>query len=280
MRFIRFLKTQLIDFADTYERQFSKTYSIALVWSICAAAITLLLLKYTSFDDALHQRHNSLIGYFYFRYSTGSVYSLTDLTKIVFIFFISIFSLSLLRFKSSEPEISFSGALQTIKAEDLLMLLATLAAASFMDYIINCGIYNLPSSAYTTWFYYLLFHCRIYLPLIMFSYMVCKLAAPGKVRFTLYKTFLLFVALWLFNEFSYELYMFINNTLFRLVFASVETPDTLFILEGIFELFLIAFFFLGFHSAITSPLRMSPATESIAAGIQGETNDAEEEIAL
>ncbi|MCW3072377.1 MAG: hypothetical protein JWO44_2267 [Bacteroidetes bacterium] len=277
MNIAAFLKIQLSDFVDTYEKQFRKTYGITLVWTICATAITLLLLKYTSFDVSLRQRHNSLIGFFYYRFSTASVYSFTDLCKIVFIFFMSVFSLSMIRFNSSGSRISFAGALQTIKAEDLLMLILALGGASIGDYFINLGIYNLPSSAYTTWFYYLLFHCRIYVPLIIFSYAVCKLAAPGRVQFTFYKMFLLFIALWLFNEFSFEAYMFINNTLFRLVFAPVEMPDTLFILEGILDLFLIAFFFPGFYSALTSPLRM---TATVKENVPAESDDKEEEIAL
>ena len=86
MKLTTFLKELLSDFVASYEKLFRKTYSLALIWTICATVAILLLCKLTDFDASTRYSHNSLIGFLFYRYSDAQTYRLIDLSKIIFIF--------------------------------------------------------------------------------------------------------------------------------------------------------------------------------------------------
>jgi hypothetical protein len=70
---------------------------------------------------------------------------------------------------------------------------------------------------------------------------------------------ILLAALWLFNEMAYEFAIFVRGHIFGLVMAPFPAA-TLFFVESMLELPLIAVLFLGYHSAITNSVLILQST--------------------
>lgn len=257
MKLSTFLKQLLNEIVDVYQQQLRKTYGLALILAICTAAAVLVLVRYTGFDKLSLQSHNSLIGFFYYRYSDATGYRLVDLSKIIFLFSASFFSVAVYRSKTTENKthLTFGDAIQTLKINDVTALSITLVVTVILDCIINFAK-NLPGNILSSWENSLFFHLRIYLPAILFSVTLSRLLIAKRAPLGIRNIFLLLAGLWLFNEFSYEVYLFINSLVFKLIFVSLEAPDKYFIFEGIGDIFIIAFFFPGFYAVMVYPFRL------------------------
>ena len=92
MSFANYLKEQLNDFVESYRKFLFQTFGTALSYSIICFAVTALLLRFSDFDKTSIAKQISLLSYFFHRYSKGDTYSIIDLTKSFFIFFVSFFS--------------------------------------------------------------------------------------------------------------------------------------------------------------------------------------------
>src|SRR5689334_12539101 len=98
MTFSNYLKEQLSDIVDNYRRNFWLTIGTSLTYSVLCFVVTAVLLKFSVFDATGNRyRQISLLSYMFSRFSNNLTYSLVDLSKSVFLFFVSLFSLGLLR---------------------------------------------------------------------------------------------------------------------------------------------------------------------------------------
>src|SRR6185436_13280926 len=102
MTFSNYLKGQLTDFVDCYRKYFWRTLGTVLTYTVVCFVAMALLLKFSDFDTTSGKKQVSLLSYFFTRYSNKGIYSLVDLAKTVFIFFVAFFSLGLTRLTKNE----------------------------------------------------------------------------------------------------------------------------------------------------------------------------------
>ena len=116
------------------------------------------------------------ISYFFARYSAGDTYSIIDLSKTVFIFIVSIFSVSFVRLqkeKSETEDFNFSDFLKKIKGEDFGYFMVAFIVSVIADYglfkLYDISTKNSGGPLTDKWIYGMLFLFRMYVPLILFS---------------------------------------------------------------------------------------------------------------
>jgi len=263
MTFTNYLKEQFIDFVDSYKNFGKKTLTTTIAFTVlCFVAVSLLIYFSTvSLQD--EARQTSIQNYFWYRYSMKEIYCLADLAKIIFIFFVSLFSIALSRIASDTSEgsqkYSFGSFMVRFKFIDLLSIIIILLICCIMDFGLS-GLSYLSISdtiypAFDKWFHSIIFLFRIYFPMILFSITVFKLSSKNSLKLSLKKMFFLFVSLWLFNEFAYEFYIFMKHYIFGLLLVPFEI-ESKFLYESLLEIIIVAFYFIGFYSAMTFPLKL------------------------
>lgn len=243
MPFTSFLKKLLIQFVEVYETAFSKTFIRAILWTVLCFAISQLLATYCTYDLSMQVQPVSVLSFFVLRFSYHDTYSYVDLTKTVFIFLVSIFSINLIR---------------KITLKDILYLLTMLLVCALLD----CALFRLRSQMdhaidnkhLLLWVDGMIFLFRIYFPLILFA--LCIQLCTSKINFTFKKIAYLFVALWLFNEISYEFIMLLRANVFDLILAAFQIPAYRYVGESILGIPLIASCFLGFYCGMTAPFKL------------------------
>lgn len=257
MIFTDYLKGQLIDFVDCYRKYFWRTLGTALTYTVFCFVVVSALLKFSDFG-VNSGRQVSLLSYFFTKYSVGETYSLVDCAKTVFLFFVSLFSVGLFRLSLNETaeqkELSFSSFVKKLHGFDILFLSGTLLLCSAIDF----GLFRLETSAETAtsnyelrrWIDSSLFLLRIYIPLLVFSFAIYKSTFDRWMKISFRKIIFLFVSLWLFNEFAYEISLFVRGHIFSLLLAPFD-EDKKFFYESFLGIPLIAFYFVGYHSAMT-----------------------------
>ena len=241
MQFSLYLKNLLTEFVDVYKKYFTSTVRAALLWTILCFAIAQVLATYCEYDPGIKAQPVSILSFFILRFSINSTYSFVDLVKIIFIFFVAIFSINLNR---------------KVKVKDVIYLLGILIVCALLD----CALFRLNTQLQSTfqgnqhallWFNGIIFQLRIYLPMMLFA-IIIQLCLDNNLL-TPQKIFFLFIALWLFNEFSYEFIMIIRPTLFSLIMITLKPLTYRYIVETVLGIPLIGFLFLGYYCAMTAP---------------------------
>jgi hypothetical protein len=103
------------------------------------------------------------------------------------------------------------------------------------------------------WISGMLFLLRMYIPLMAFSIANAKALGLKQIRVTLKNILFLFASLWLFNEFAYEISLFVRNHFFDLALIPVPAEKQ-YAAESILGLVLVSFYFLGFHVTMTNSM--------------------------
>lgn len=262
MKLTIFLKKQLEDFVEVYRKYLLRTSAITIAFTLICFVIVALLLRFSDFSPSARSKQISLLSYFFVRYSVGDVYSIVDLSKTVFIFFVSIFSLGLTRISSNNQEnteIKIGDLLKQIFLRDMMYLTGILVLCSIIDYCVFRLDYLILSSVsligLSNYLYGLLFLCKIYIPLILFGLTTYGLSTNRKPNLDFKKILFLIISLWLFNEFAYEFSIIVRAQLFGFVLLPIS-PERHFFIESFIGIFLIAFYFVGYHSAMTTPLKL------------------------
>jgi hypothetical protein len=244
MRFSIYLKNLLTEFIDVYAKYFSRTVKAALLWTILCFALAQILATYCTYDPGIRAQPVSLLSFFILRFSINSTYSFVDITKILFIFFVSIFSINLNR---------------KVSVKDVAYLFGTLIVCALLD----CALFRLgtqlessvPTNSHAIiWFDEVILLLRTFLPLILFS-IVIQLCL-NKFKFNGIQLAYLLVSLWLFNEIAYEFIMLVRPVLFSLIMITLKPLPYRYIAESIFGIPLIAFLFLGYYCAMTAPFSL------------------------
>jgi hypothetical protein len=256
MTFTHYLKEQLTDFVESYRKYLLPTFGTTLKNTVLCFILSAILFHFSEFDKANTTKQISLLSYYFNRYSKAETYSIIDLTKSVFLFFVSVFSVGLIRLEQPKKnKISFKQNTSHVHFKDLTYLFATLIAVSFLDYaffsidgISNARVQNLPLAKY---FHDSLFHLRIYIPLFFFSITIRSLVSTDTARLTFKRVLLLYISLWLFNEIAYEMSLWVRTHLFALLLIPFSGSDKYYLYESILGIPLIAFYFPGYYSAMT-----------------------------
>jgi len=260
MTFSSFLKDQFDNFIDCYTKYFWKTLGTVLVLTIIYLIATAILVKFSAFDSSTSKQQYSLLSYFFFRYSAKYTYCLVDLSKPFFIFIVSVFSIGLYQLDNNDnkSEIQIRSILKKLRVKDVLILFCILILCSVFDYCvfrIDSFCENaIKYYGFQHWFHSFLFMLRIYLPLLLFSIIIFKLETLKSNILNLKKLFFLFVSLWLFNEFAYEISSFIRLNIFGFILIPFDFEKK-YLSESFLGIILIAFYFVGYYSAITTLLR-------------------------
>lgn len=262
MKLNNFLKKQFEDFIGVYDNYLIRTLGITLTYSLFCFILIALLVRFSSFDTTVTKRQFSILSYFFSRYSKGDIYSIVDLSKSIFIFFVSIFSIGLTRLnpsKQENTELRVADFLKQIKFNDILDLIGVLILCSILDYLLfrlcSLTLSKVNYNGLGTYLNGLLFELRIYIPLILFSRTTYKLSSNKKFKLNLTKFVFLLISLWLFNEFAYEFSLVVRNHIFELILLPFSVEKQYFI-ESFIGLLLVAFYFVGYHSAMATSLKL------------------------
>ncbi len=280
MTFTTYLSAQLVDFVEVYKKYFKKTYSTCIVLAICLLVCIALFVRFGSEGSSIHYKQFSILGYFLLRFSEGSNYDLVDLSKLIFIFMVSIFSISISRFENSDLDSAEKKSITgNISSADIAPLIFILVLTSGIDYGLTkiYGIYELKLSAFSVWACGIILQMRIYIPFFLFSIMIYQLRMERYPKITFKKIFFLFVTLWLFNEFTIEMAQFVRAQIFRFILIPYGNANT-YIEESLLALPLIAFWFLGFHSAMNSSLRLLDEPSKTGNPEEDEVEETEKEM--
>jgi len=262
MTFTNYLKAQLTDFVETYKKYYLKTNGTTLVFTLVTFVFIALVFHFSIFDKTSSKKNISLLSYFFVRYSVADTYSLVDISKSIFLFFVSLFSISLFRQERNKAEASnfhFTNFLKKIKGKDLIFLLVALAISVVADYLLfkmdNSSANSFGGSLSDRWTQGMILLLRIYIPLVLFSFFNFKLLTRKRNNFDLQKFIFLFVTLWLFNEFAFELSLFVRGHIFELLLLPFPV-DSHYFIESILGVVLVSFYFLGYHSAMTNSMNL------------------------
>lgn len=271
MTFTAFLKAQLTDFVDVYEKYFKQTFGIACMFSAVCFAAAALLFAFSNFERAGLYRVMDLLSYFFQRYSKPNAYILSDLTKTVFIYLVSLFSLLLIKQpgKDAHSRVLSLKHFRYVTLKEFSMLTLCLVVACVADYILfRASAFLINSSELnrlTQYYYSFFFHLRIYAPLFLFALVLRFLTAEQQVKITLQQLLFLYVSLWLFNEFAGETLLLVRQHVLQLVFLPFNDIILYYAFDCLAGIPLIAFYFLGYYSAIFTPLRLAEQTLLAAA---------------
>jgi hypothetical protein len=265
-----YLKAQLTDFIDAYKKYFGKTFGIALTFTVLYFVAIAILLYCSNIEHAFDKQHVSLMGYFFNTYNKVLDFQIIDLSKIVFIFFVSIFSVAILRLPSDEEnskeEYSFISFIKKAGGKSILALTGLLLLCSAIEF----GLQKLKAFILFTlldnhdlssWIYRILVQFEIFLPLILFSLAIFKLTTYTSLKISLKKIAFIYVSLWFFNEFAYEFFLFIRGDIFDVILLPAKV-EMRFIYESFLGIPLIAFFFVGYFSAMTTSLKLLSTKEN------------------
>ncbi|SFE91319.1 hypothetical protein SAMN05518672_11227 [Chitinophaga sp. CF118] len=261
MTFTSYLKGLLSDFVDYYQKYLRRTFGVTLVFTVLCFVGAALLLHFSDFARSVSVKQISLLNTFFIRYSKADTYSLVDLTKSVFLFFVALFSLGFTRLANDKTSGKFNLFIRKITLKDITFLLGIFILTSLIDYIFfkleRYSIVHAPSNAVSIYFQGLLFHLRIYVPLILFALTICSLTVSEKVLLTFKRILFLYISLWLFNEFAFEIASWANAHFLSFILLPFANSKSLYLYESILEIPLIAFFFLGYHVAMTTPIKQT-----------------------
>ena len=274
MEFSTYLKKQLIDFIDSYKKYLLRTSGAAVTFTILCYVVAALLVRYSTFDPTNIRKQSSLLSYFYLRYSIGETYSLVDLIKTVFIFFVATFSIGLLRLSASgegKEDFSFSKVIQQIRMGDYLLLFLVFLTGGMADFILckaeGLSVSQISGYNFRNWLHSVIFHLRIYVPMILFSVAIYRRTSASRTRLTFRRIMLLYISLWFFNEFAYEFLIFFRSLVLEFILIPAVDLEKKYIFESFLGGPILAFFFVGYHSVLTfslkhteAPLEAPPAT--------------------
>ena len=262
MTFYQFLKALLMNFVDVYKLYFLKTIRIAFLFTILCFVVAIALNSFADYDAGYKLKPVSILSFFFIRYSYNETYSLVDLVKTCFIFFVSIFSINLYRnLNNNTAPIKL---INKITFKDVFYLLLILITCSVLD----CALFRLEGQLkpivsnhhFYTWIKEFIFLLRIYAPIILFS-LVIQICI-SKRMFSFKNIAFLFVSIWICNEMAYELTTFARVDVFGLLLSPVNSYSMFFVLESILGLGLISLFVLGYYCSMVIPFTIEAENKS------------------
>lgn len=259
MRVSNFLKNQLIDFADVYRKLLLKTVWITTVLSI-ATLMSIALLEKFSINGS---NTIGLLNFLFTRHRYDT-YNLVDLSKSIFILFVSIFSICLIRYDdamTNDKEYKLIKFLSKFQLWDFICLIGVLILCLIIDYLLfqldPFIISSVGNDSFGNWISNInLYVLRDFISLFLFSITIHNLTSDDKIKIKSRQIFYLFLAVWFMNTFASACYIYINAFVFQLILVPFRQADK-YIYESFLGIILIAFNFLGYYSAMTRPFLLN-----------------------
>jgi len=257
MRFSEFLKKLLVSLVEVYQMHFKKTLKLAFLLTTACFLLAILLNAVSDYGGGFRSKPISILSFFFSRYSYRGTYSFVDVVKTIFIFFVSVFSVSLLRNRSSDVLQTKSLPFKA-SVKDILYLFFILIACFFLDvelFRLDSQLFKvIDNHNFYRWVGSIIFQLRIYLPLVLFS-LIIQIRVT-KTEFSAQKIVFLLVSLWLCNEVSYEFVVAVRSYVFGLVLSPVANTDVFYYAESVLGVALIASLFVGYYCAMTAPFKI------------------------
>jgi hypothetical protein len=256
----QFLKKQLLDLISVYQTLFKKTFGITVLLSFLGLLFITTIHIYSGSGTDTTGNNMSVLNYLWYRYSTANSYSLIDMSKSVLLFVISFFSIALSRKVARDKDalsMQLGSFFDVLKPKDVGYLFMALVACLVIDYLLyQLGTYavaGIHNNVIGQWVYYQVHFLRIFLPLLLFSFISRLALTNSKFTLTVKECLFALIALWIFNELAYEFSLFIRSHVLFLLLAPFPN-DKYFFVESILSIPLIALLFLGYHSVITNSM--------------------------
>lgn len=264
MSFPDFLKAQFTDAIDNYKKHFGRTFGVAISFTIICFIGSAILFRFSDFDKEVTTKQISLLSYFFNRYSKFKTYSLVDLTKTMFIFFIAVFSVGMSRITRNETEVkelSFIHLSRVITGRDVIILSSMLVLTSILDFVLvkfqSFLLFNFQMINLLLYLSNTIYHIRIYLPLILFSLTILYLTKEQVSKLSSKRILFLYISLWICNEMAYEFFGWVRIHVFELILLPFRDSENSYLIESILGIPLVALLFLGYYSAMTTSLRLT-----------------------
>jgi hypothetical protein len=257
MLFGAFLKKLLSTFVEAYQTYFKKTLQLTLLLTVACFILAILLNAVSDYDNGFQSKPISILSFFFSRYSYGGTYSFVDMVKTIFIFFVSVFSISLLRNERRNAPKTGSFPFN-VSFKDIIYLFFILIACFFLDVELSrldSQLFKvIENHNFYRWATSIIFQLRIYLPLVLFS-LIIQIRVT-KTEFSVRKIAFLLLSLWLCNEVSYEFVLAVRSWVFGLVLSPVANLGVFYYAESILGVALIASLFAGYCCAMTAPFKI------------------------
>jgi hypothetical protein len=259
MQFTNQLKQQLTNFVDTYKKHFRQTLGVTISFTILTMLIVAVLSDNSIYGKGIAKAPTSLLSYFFRRYSSYDGYSIVDLSKSVYIFFIALFSIGLAKLSDEDAllkDLSFKHILKPISGKDISALGTALLLSGIMDYILvqlqRYGTYDITTRKIELDYFIqdLIFNLRVYIPLIIFALTVQYQLKTKQLKIDLKRIVFLYVSLWIINEFAYEFFIWCKQLIIGLILLPFANSEYRYVFESILGIPVFAFFFLGYASAM------------------------------
>lgn len=257
MTLSNYLKTLLTNLVDTYKKNFLRTMGTIFVYTIICFLVVAVLLRFSNFDHSSIKKQVSLLSYFLTFYSAGETYSIVDLTNIVFLFFVSLFSISLIRSNADEKvEFKISKSFTSIRLNDFFTFIIVLLGCSLIDFpLFQSDRFlstNIDNKGLIKWTHNLLMYLlREFIPWILFALTIYKTTNNVKLNMNFKKILFLFITFWIINMFTYDFSIFLRSYLFDFVLIPLDI-DKKFLFESILGIGLVGFNFTGYYAVMTN----------------------------
>ena len=260
MNLTNYLKELFISFIDTYKKEFSRSIGLVLLYTIVCFIFVAILLRFSNFDPISHTKQTSLLSYFIHDYSQGKTYSIVDLTEIIFLFFVSLFSISILRKNNKDlKEIKIMESFKYIKLNDIYSLVSILIICFIIDFSffqIVCLIVPDSFNEIYQWFYNIIMYIlRRFIPILLFSIVIYNNISNNKIKFNLRNIWFLFIAYIMINTISFELSMYIRIYVINLILIPIDV-EKIFVYESILGIGLISLNFIGYHAIMINSVKL------------------------
>jgi hypothetical protein len=254
MNFTNAILDFLMNVMTFYRDFFRKTYGAAFVFSLSAIMIATYFLTIAPEAAARSFVKSGFIRSFFFHASSKGIYSLTDLSKPVFLVIAALFSIGYIKVFKSE-RFNFWTMISSLNWNDIFNVILSAILAG----IIDVAIFYFKDLLQTTnhiekWLSLVLYELRIYVPIILVSIAVSKSLFGKDIRINVKGIFFLLVCAWLFNEFMYEFSILFDGMVVSFFLSFVNFEDSRFIINLLISVPLFAFFMLGLTSVMTYPL--------------------------
>lgn len=243
MLYSTFLKKQATAFVEVYQKYFTKTIKQAFLWTVLCFLVGWIISQFSNYNLISRTYPVSMLSFFVLRFSYKEAYSAVDNIKTVFIFFVAIFSINLI------GKVTIKSILY------LLLILFTCFLLDFSLFRLGEQLKEGTTNPHLVrWTSEVIFHLRIYIPLILFALIIQ--ICTSKVKFTFRRLVFLLISVWFFNEVAYEIIELVRNCVFLLVLFPADTESSFYIAESILGCGLISLFFPGYYCAMTVPFSL------------------------
>ncbi len=246
-----FLKSLFNQFIESYQQCFAKTFGYALLWTLLCFAIGQALAAYSYYDPQLTFQPLSILSYFSYDVSLNNTYSFVDDFKIIFIFFVALFSANLIKKISPGP---------------VIILVVTLLICLFLDYtlfylgnVVSAATASTHNSYLFRWSLSIIVLLRLFIPYMLFSLAIRIGTAKLQLSFKI--LLYLFISIWLFYTVSHSLLQLIRDDLFALILVPFKTKIYSYVMESLLALPVVASFFVGYYVAMTKPFEILQAKD-------------------